>query len=83
MALRDIIFGPPDEVHFENLTASREVDCGPGIGKVLVRGDGVVLNKTQLVRFTGYEVEKHLKPAEVQELPDGKYLVSPLQNKVH
>lgn len=76
MEFREIIFGPPDEVHFENLSASREVDCGPGIGKVLVREDGIVVNTTQLIRFTGYEVENHLKPAEVQALPDGKFLVN-------
>lgn len=77
MALRDIIFGPPDEVHIENLAAPREVDCGPGIGIVLVRQDGsVIVNKEQLVRYTGYEVKNRLKPAEVQRLPDGKFLVN-------
>ena len=52
----------------------RMVDCGPGIGKVLLQPDGsVVVDKNQLVKYTGYEVTNNLNPAEVESLPDGRF----------
>ena len=55
----------------------RMVDCGFGIGKVLLNPDGSVdVDKNQLVKYTGYEVKNNLKTAEVVNLPDGRFRIS-------
>lgn len=84
MALRDILLGPPDEVHFTNLRPPKRTYCGPGIGSVLQNPDGtVILDSMQVARYVGYEEEHHPEPVNITPLADGRYLVSPVQDKVY
>ena len=56
---------------------ARMVDCGLGIGKVLLNPDGsVVVDENQLVKYTGYEVKNNLSPANVDKLSDGRFRLS-------
>ncbi len=55
----------------------RKVECGPGIGEVLLNPDGsVIVDERQMIRYTGYEVENNLSPADIKPLPGGRYMIS-------